>query len=65
MSKLSLVSKIAYTMSVISIVISIILSIIVGKDFSWQIVCLFWIATSFVGDLRIAQLKNRQVEENS
>lgn len=59
MNKLSLISRVCFILGFIGVLGSITLSLMSGKDYTWQIITLLWMGSSFISELRIKQLEDK------
>ena len=59
MKKLNLFHKLTYFLGFIAILWSILSSYWTKQDFTWQIIALFWMLSSFINELRIRDLEDK------
>lgn len=59
MKNLSTLNKICYIFGFLGVIFSIIASVITKKEFTWQIITLMWMGSSFMSDLNIIQLEDK------
>ncbi len=59
MKKISLLNKVFYLLAFLSISSSIISNYRSNEDFTWQIVAMLWMLSSYVNELRINNLQEK------